>query len=281
MSQYPDLEKVIPQVKRDIIRMVHEAQSGHPGGSMGCTEFMTTLFYHYLKHDPTNFTMDGLGEDIFILSNGHISPVFYSVLARRGFFDLHELHTFRKINSRLQGHPATAENLEGVRISTGSLGQGLSVAIGSAITKRLNGEERLVYSLHGDGEMQEGQNWEAFMFAAHHKVDNLIATIDFNNAQIDGPMEEIMSLGDMKSKLEGFGWIALEMNGNDLEEVHQIIEKAQSLTGKGQPIGIVMSTKMGYGVDFMQDDYRWHGVPPTDEQLEEAMGQLEETLGDF
>ncbi len=281
MAQYPDLQEIIPQVKRDILRMVYNAESGHPGGSMGCTEFMTSLFYHYLEHDPENFTIDGKGEDIFILSNGHISPVFYSILARRGFFDLEELYTFRKIDSRLQGHPATAEGLPGVRLATGSLGQGLSASIGAALTKKLNKEDRLVYSLHGDGEMQEGQNWEAFMFAAHQKVDNLIATIDYNNAQIDGEMENIMSLGDLKSKLEAFGWIAFEMDGNNLEEVHQIIEKAQSLTGKGQPICIIMHTKMAYGVDFMEGHYHWHGVPPSEDQLEEALSQLPETLGDF
>ncbi len=281
MPEYPDLKEIIPQVKRDILRMVHNAKSGHPGGSMGCTEFMTTLFYHYLEHKPDHFTIDGRNEDIFILSNGHISPVFYSILARRGYFNLDELNTFRKINSRLQGHPATAEGLPGVRIATGSLGQGLSAAIGAALTKKLNKEDRLVYSLHGDGEMQEGQNWEGFMFASHHRVDNLIATIDYNNAQIDGPMEDIMSLGDLKAKLKSFGWITFEMNGNDLDEVHQIIEKAQSLTGKGQPIAIIMHTKMAYGVDFMEGDYRWHGVPPSDEELESALEKLEETLGDY
>lgn len=276
-----DLTQVIPQVKRDILRMVHDAQSGHPGGSIGCTEFMTTLFYRYLRHDPSNFTMDASGEDVFILSNGHISPVYYSILARRGYFPLSELSTFRKINSRLQGHPATAEGLPGIRIATGSLGQGLSVAIGAALAKRHNQEDRLVYSLHGDGEMQEGQNWEAFMFAAHHRVDNLIMTIDLNNAQIDGPMKEIMSLGDMKAKVESFGWIGFTMNGNDLNEVDQVIDKARSLTGRGQPISIIMYTEMGHGVDFMEGSYKWHGIPPSDEQLETGLAQLQETLGDY
>jgi transketolase len=261
--------------------MVHDAQSGHPGGSIGCTAFMTTLFYRYLRHDPDNFEMDATGEDVFILSNGHISPVYYSILARRGYFPLQELSTFRKINSRLQGHPATAEGLPGIRIATGSLGQGLSVAIGAALAKKQNEEDRLVYSLHGDGEMQEGQNWEAFMFAAHHKVDNLIMTIDFNNAQIDGPMREIMSLGDMKAKVESFGWIGLTMNGNDLTEVDQVLDKARSLTGRGQPVSIVMYTSMGHGIDYMEGHYQWHGVPPTDEQLTQGLDQLEETLGDY
>lgn len=276
-----ELLQIIPQVKRDIVRMTHDAKSGHPGGSLGCTEFLTALFFKYLRHNPKNFDMNAFGEDLFILSNGHISPVFYSVLARTGYFDLSELSTFRKINSRLQGHPATAEGLPGVRVATGSLGQGLSVAIGSALSKKLNQEDRLVYSLHGDGEMQEGQNWEAFMFAAHHKVDNLIATIDFNNAQIDGETENIISLGDLRKKLEDFGWCALEMDGNNLDEVMQMIEKGQALTGKGKPIAIVMDTKMGAGVDFMEGDYRWHGVPPDDDQLEKALNQLEETLGDY
>ena len=281
LAQEDELQTIIPQVKRDILRMVHAAQSGHPGGSLGCTEFMTTLFYRYLRHDPHNFTMDASGEDVFILSNGHISPVYYSILARRGYFPLQELGTFRKINSRLQGHPATAEGLPGIRIATGSLGQGLSVATGAALAKKQNQEDRLVYSLHGDGEMQEGQNWEAFMFGAHHQVDNLIMTIDFNNAQIDGPMRHIMSLGDMKAKVESFGWITLTMDGNDLTEVNQVLDKARSLTGQGKPVSIVMYTKMGAGVDFMEDNYQWHGVPPTDEQLEAGLTQLTETIGDY
>ena len=276
-----EIKRIIPQVKRDILRMVHDAQSGHPGGSLGCTEFMATLFYRYLRHDPQNFTMDATGEDVFILSNGHISPVYYSILARRGYFPLQELSTFRKINSRLQGHPATAEGLPGIRVATGSLGQGLSVAIGAALAKKQNEEDRLVYSLHGDGEMQEGQNWEAFMFGAHHKVDNLIMTVDFNNAQIDGPMQEIMSLGDLKAKVESFGWIGLTMNGNDLAEVDQVLDKARSLTGQGRPVSIIMHTSMGHGIDYMEVDYRWHGVPPSDEQLAQGLNALEETLGDY
>lgn len=281
MAPLAEIKRIIPQVKRDILRMVHDAQSGHPGGSLGCTEFMATLFYRYLRHDPQNFTMDATGEDVFILSNGHISPVYYSILARRGYFPLQELSTFRKINSRLQGHPATAEGLPGIRVATGSLGQGLSVAIGAALAKKQNEEDRLVYSLHGDGEMQEGQNWEAFMFGAHHKVDNLIMTVDFNNAQIDGPMQEIMSLGDLKAKVESFGWIGLTMNGNDLAEVDQVLDKARSLTGQGRPVSIIMHTSMGHGIDYMEGDYRWHGVPPSDEQLAQGLNALEETLGDY
>ena len=281
MAPLAEIKRIIPQVKRDILRMVHDAQSGHPGGALGCTEFMATLFYRYLRHDPQNFTMDATGEDVFILSNGHISPVYYSILARRGYFPLQELSTFRKINSRLQGHPATAEGLPGIRVATGSLGQGLSVAIGAALAKKQNEEDRLVYSLHGDGEMQEGQNWEAFMFGAHHKVDNLIMTVDFNNAQIDGPMQEIMSLGDLKAKVESFGWIGLTMNGNDLAEVDQVLDKARSLTGQGRPVSIIMHTSMGHGIDYMEGDYRWHGVPPSDEQLAQGLNALEETLGDY
>lgn len=280
-SEISEYKRVATQVRRDVIRMVYSAQSGHPGGSLGCADFLTVLFYKYLRHDPRHFTMNGPGEDIFILSNGHISPLLYSILARRVYFDLQELDTFRKINSRLQGHPATKEGLPWIRVATGSLGQGLSVAIGAALAKKLNKEDRLVFTLHGDGEMQEGQNWEGFMFAAHHKVDNLISTVDYNNAQIDGNTEDIMSLGNYRYKLESFGWIVLEMNGNDYNEVIPALEKAISLTGKDQPIMIIMHTKMGYGVDYMEGDYHWHGVAPDEKKFERAMAQLEETLGDY
>jgi transketolase len=275
------LKSVASQVRRDIVRMVHAVQSGHPGGSLGCADFMTALYFQVLKHNPKPFTMDGIGEDLFFLSNGHISPVFYSVLARSGYFPVAELATFRKINSRLQGHPATHEGLEGVRIATGSLGQGMSVAIGAALAKKLNKDSRLVFSLHGDGELQEGQNWEALMFAAHHKVDNLIITIDYNGQQIDGRTNDVMSLGDLHAKLHAFGWKLMEMNGNDMEEVVMKLEEARSLTGHHQPIAIIMRTQMGKGVDFMEDDHRWHGVAPNNEQLEKALAQLEETLGDY
>lgn len=281
MEDLNKLNQISSQVRRDIVRMTHDAKSGHPGGSLGCTEFMVTLFYKFLNHNPENFNIDGFDEDLFFLSNGHISPVFYSILARQGYFDLNELHTFRKIDSRLQGHPATAEGLPGVRIATGSLGQGLSVGIGAALSKKLNHDKHLVFTLHGDGEMQEGQNWEALMFAANHKVDNLIMTIDFNDAQIDGPTKEVMDLGDLGKKIESFGWKVMAMDGNNMKEVNDTLNEAVELTGRGQPIAIVMNTKMGYGVDFMENDYQWHGVPPDDEQLEKALGQLEETLGDY
>lgn len=281
VTDIPRLQSIATQVRRDILRMVHAVQSGHPGGSLGCADFFTALYFHVLKHNPEPFHMDGTGEDIFILSNGHISPVFYSVLARSGYFPVPELATFRKLNSRLQGHPATHEGLPGVRVATGSLGQGMSVAIGAALAKKLNKDRQLVFSLHGDGELQEGQNWEALMFAAHHKVDNLIITIDYNGQQIDGRTHDVMSLGDLHAKLEAFGWKLLEMNGNDMEEVVTRLEEARSLTGHHQPIAIIMRTQMGKGVDFMEDDHRWHGVAPNNEQLEKALAQLEETLGDY
>lgn len=275
-----DLKKTATQIRRDILRMVHGANSGHPGGSLGCADFFTALFFKVMKHNP-QFSMDGIGEDIFILSNGHISPVFYSTLARSGYFDLRELGTFRKINSRLQGHPATHEHLPGVRIASGSLGQGMSVAIGAALAKRLNKERSVIFSLHGDGELQEGQVWEAVMFAAHHKVDNLISTVDWNGQQIDGPTDKVISLGNIRQKFEAFGWTTLEMNGNNMEEVIATLEKARSLVGKGKPIAIMMHTVMSKGVDFMENDHNWHGVAPNDEQLAKALGQLEETLGDY
>jgi transketolase len=276
----PPLSEIATQVRRDIVRMVHAAQSGHPGGSLGCADFLTALYFQIMKHDPS-FQMDGKGEDVFILSNGHISPVFYSVLARSGYFPTAELATFRRIDSRLQGHPATHEGLPGIRIASGSLGQGLSVAAGAALAKRLNGDERLVFSLHGDGELQEGQIWEAIMFAAHHRLDRLISTVDWNGQQIDGPTEKVMSLGDIRTKFEAFGWATLEMDGNNMDEVLKGLEKAVSMTGGGRPVAILMHTAMGKGVDFMENDHNWHGVAPNDEQLRKALEQLPETLGDY
>jgi transketolase len=261
--------------------MVHAQSSGHPGGSLGCTEFMTALYFEIMKHDPKHFDMDGIGEDIFILSNGHISPVLYSVLARNGYFDVKELATFRSINSRLQGHPAPSKKLPGIRVATGSLGQGISVSIGAALAKKLNGDGNLVYCLTGDGELQEGQNWEAAMFAAYHKVDNMIVTVDYNGKQIDGPVDEILSLGDLKAKFEAFGWEVMSMDGNHLEEVLDTLKEAKSRTGKKKPVIIIMKTEMGMGVDYMMGTHKWHGVAPNDEQLEKALGQLEETLGDY
>ena len=280
MPEINELEAIATQVRRDILRMTNNASSGHPGGSLGCADFMTALFFEVLEK-KSNFSMDGIEEDIFILSNGHISPVFYSVLARSGYFDIKELATFRKINSRLQGHPATEEGLPGVRIATGSLGQGLSVAVGAALTKKMNKDNRLVYCLQGDGELQEGQNWEAAMFAAHNKVDNLITTIDYNNKQIDGDVDEVMSLGNLEAKWHAFGWKVLHMKGNVMEEVLTTLKEAKSHTGNGQPVVIIMKTAMGKGVDFMEDDHGWHGVAPDDEQLEKALDQLPVTLSDF
>jgi transketolase len=275
-----DLRATAMQIRRDILRMVHLANSGHPGGSLGCTDFFTALFFKVMKHSP-DFKMDGIGEDIFILSNGHISPVYYSTLARSGYFENTELTTFRKINSRLQGHPATHEHLPGVRIASGSLGQGMSVAIGAALAKRLNKDDHLVFSLHGDGELDEGQVWEAIMFAAHHKVDNLISTIDWNRQQIDGPTEKVMNLGNIRQKFDAFGWTTLEMDGNNMDEVVATLEQAKTQAGKGKPIAIMMHTVMSKGVDFMENDHNWHGVAPNDEQLAKALAQLPETLGDF
>jgi len=268
------LKTMATQVRRDIVRMVHAVNSGHPGGSLGCTEYMVALYFDIMRHDP-HFNMDGKGEDLFFLSNGHISPVFYSVLARSGYFPISELSTFRKINSRLQGHPATHEGLPGVRIASGSLGQGLSVALGAALAKKLNNDDRLIYSLHGDGELQEGQNWEAFMFAAHHKVDNIIATIDYNGQQIDGPTNFVMSLGDLKAKLLAFGWTVIElMKGNDMAEVLSTLKEAKNQTGQGKPVVILMHTDMGHGVSFMAGTHKWHGVAPNDEQLAQALEEL-------
>ena len=275
-----DLKKIASQIRRDIVRMVHAVQSGHPGGSLGCTEYFTALYFKVMKHNP-KFDMDGVGEDLFFLSNGHISPVYYSSLARSGYFPVAELHTFRKINSRLQGHPTTHEHLPGVRIASGSLGQGMSVAIGAALAKKLNNDNNIVYSLHGDGELDEGQNWEAIMFAAHKKVDNLIATIDWNGQQIDGPTKSVMGLDSLKAKFEAFNWQVLEMDGNDMDDVVAGLTHAKTFAGKGKPIVILMKTEMGKGIDFMEGSHEWHGVAPNDEQLQKALAQLPETLGDY
>jgi transketolase len=275
-----NLKDTATQIRRDIVRMVHAVQSGHPGGSLGCTEYFTALYFNIMKHDP-KFNMDALGEDIFFLSNGHISPVFYSALARSGYFPLEELHTFRKINSRLQGHPTTHEHLPGVRVASGSLGQGMSVAIGAALAKKLNNDINIVFSLHGDGELDEGQNWEAIMFAAHKKVDNLISTIDWNGQQIDGPTKKIMALDSLRAKFEAFNWQVLEMEGNDMDAVVAGLNNAKTYVGKGKPIVILMKTEMGHGVDFMQGSHEWHGIAPNDEQLQKALAQLPETLGDY
>jgi transketolase len=276
----PELKAIATQIRRDIVRMVHGSSSGHPGGSLGCTEFFTALYFKVMKHDPS-FNMNATNEDVFFLSNGHISPVFYSTLARSGYFDVKELATFRKLNSRLQGHPATHEHLPGIRVASGSLGQGMSVAIGAALAKKLNGDNKTVFSLHGDGELDEGQVWEAVMFAAHHKVDNLISTVDWNGQQIDGPTDKVMSLGNIRHKFDAFGWTTLEMNGNDMDDVVATLEKARSLTGQGKPVGIMMHTEMGKGVDFMEGSHEWHGIAPNDEQLAKALAQLPETLGDY
>lgn len=275
-----NLKEIASQIRRDILRMVHGVNSGHPGGSLGCTDYLTALYFNTMKHN-TAFSMNGKDEDIFVLSNGHISPLFYSTLARAGYFDVKELASFRKLNSRLQGHPATHEHLPGVRIASGSLGQGMSVAIGAALTKKLNNENNLVFSLHGDGELDEGQIWEAVMFAAHHKVDNLISTIDWNCQQIDGPTDKVMGLGDIRQKFEIFGWATLEMNGNDMDDVVATLNEAKNMARKGKPIAIMMHTIMSKGVDFMENDHNWHGVAPNDEQLAKALAQLPETLGDY
>ena len=281
MASIEELERICSQCRRDIVRMTHDAKSGHPGGSLGCTEYMVALYFHVLEHDPSAFDMNGVGEDLFFLSNGHISPIWYSVLARNGYFPTEELSSFRKLDSRLQGHPATAEGLPGIRVASGSLGQGLSVALGASISKRLNGNERIVYSLHGDGELQEGQIWEAAMYAGSKGIDGLIATIDYNGRQIDGDVADINDLGDLRAKWEAFGWEVLEMNGNIMREVVATLEHARTRCRKGHPIMIIMHTEMGQGVDFMMGSHEWHGVPPNDEQLEDALGQLEETLGDY
>lgn len=281
MANITELEALCTQVRRDIVRMVHGPQSGHPGGSLGCTEFFVALYFDILKHNPKNFTMDGIGEDLFFLSNGHISPVWYSVLARSGYFPVSELGTFRLLNSRLQGHPTTHEGLPGVRVASGSLGQGLSVAIGAAEAKKLNGDTNLVYTLHGDGELQEGQIWEAAMYAAANKIDNLISTIDFNGQQIDGSTEQVLPMGNMTAKWEAFGWTVLQADGHNLESLIATLNHAKSLTGQGKPIMIIMVTAMGHGIDFMVGTHKWHGIAPNDEQLAAALGQLNSTLADY
>jgi transketolase len=261
--------------------MVSEVNSGHPGGSLGCADFLTLLYFEVMNHNPKAFTMDGKNEDLFFLSNGHISPVWYSVLARAGYFPVADLGTFRKLSSKLQGHPSTDKKLPGIRMASGSLGQGLSVAIGAALTKKLNGDKSLVYCLHGDGELQEGQIWEAAMYAAANKVDNVIATIDYNGRQIDGDVETVLSLGNLGQKWQAFGWEVLEMNGHDMQDMKNTVAKAQALCGNGKPVVIIMKTEMGQGVDFMMGSHKWHGVAPNPEQLANALGQLEETLGDY
>jgi transketolase len=275
-----NLKDIATQIRRDIVRMVHAVQSGHPGGSLGCTEYFTALYFDIMKHD-LKFNMDGVGEDLFFLSNGHISPVYYSALARSGYFPVTELNTFRKLNTRLQGHPTTHEHLPGVRIASGSLGQGMSVAVGAALAKKMNNDDHIVYSLHGDGELDEGQNWEAIMFAAHKKVDNLIATIDWNGQQIDGPTKSVMALDSLKAKFEAFNWQVLEMEGNDMDAVVAGLNHAKTFIGKGKPIVILMRTEMGKGIDFMEGSHEWHGIAPNDEQLQKALAQLPETLGDY
>ncbi len=281
MRNIAALQNIASQVRRDIVRMVHAVQSGHPGGSLGCTDYLVALYFSEMKHS-TNFSMDGLNEDVFFLSNGHISPLFYSVLARAGYFETKELSTFRKINSRLQGHPTTHDHLPGIRVASGSLGQGLSVGIGAALTKKLHNDASIVYTLLGDGELQEGQNWEAIMFAAHKKVDNLIAAIDFNGQQIDGSTNSVMSLGNLKQKFEAFGWDVLEIQkGNDMEEIINGLKEAKKLTGNNKPICILLTTKMGKGIDFMEVGHEWHGIAPNDEQLSNALFQLNETFGDY
>ncbi len=281
MPTTQQLEDLVRQTRRDIIRMVHKVNSGHPGGSLGCTEFLVSL-YHEIMELKDGFDMDGVGEDLFFLSNGHISPVFYSVLARRGYFPVEELSTFRLINSRLQGHPTTHEGLPGVRIASGSLGQGMSVAIGAALAKKLNKDTHLVYSLHGDGELQEGQNWEAIMYAAGNKVDNLIATIDLNGQQIDGSTDDVLPMGDLRAKFEAFGWEVMDIEeGNSLEAVVAGMKEAKSKTGKGKPICVLLRTIMGNGVDFMMHTHAWHGKAPNDEQLAIGLEQNAETLGDY
>lgn len=281
MADIQKLKKIASQVRRDIVRQTHSAASGHPGGSLGCTDLLVALYFEQMKHD-TAFNMKAVGEDVFFLSNGHISPVWYSVLARSGYFPAAELAEFRQINSRMQGHPATHEGLPGIRVASGSLGQGMSVAIGMALAKKLNGDDKIVYALTGDGELEEGQVWEAMMFAAHHKVDNLIVTVDWNGQQIDGPTEEVMSLGDLPAKWAAFGWEIVHLeDGNDMAQVVEKLAEAKAKTGQGKPIVIMMKTEMGYGVDFMQGTHHWHGKAPNDQQLADALAQLEETLGDY
>lgn len=276
-----DLKAIASQLRRDVVRMVHGVQSGHPGGSLGCADYLSALYFKVMRHNPA-FSMDGHDEDVFFLSNGHISPVFYSTLARSGYFPVQELGSFRKLNSRLQGHPTTHEGLPGVRMSSGSLGQGLSVACGAALSKKLNQDDRFVFSLHGDGELDEGQNWEAVLFAAHHKIDNLIATVDWNGQQIDGSTDKVLQLGNLAEKFSSFGWeVLLLEQGNDADAVAATLEDAMSRRGNGKPKVILMKTAMGAGVDFMMGSHEWHGIAPNDEQLARALAQLPETLGDY
>jgi transketolase len=282
MSNTTELKNLCTQVRRDIVRMVHAVNSGHPGGSLGCVEYFVALYKSVMTYDAKNFTMDGKNEDLFFLSNGHISPVYYSVLAHSGFFPVKELSTFRKLNTRLQGHPTTHEGLPGVRIASGSLGQGMSVAIGAALAKKLNNDNTVVYSLHGDGELQEGQIWEAAMYAAANKVDNIISTIDYNGRQIDGDVDNVLSLGNLKAKFEAFGWTTLEIEkGNDIDEVIKGLNNAKTYLGKGKPVVVLMRTEMGNGVDYMMGTHKWHGSAPNDEQLQKALAQLPETIGDY
>ena len=281
MLSIPELQKISSQVRRDVIRMIHAVASGHPGASLGCADFFTVLYFDIMKPDPSHFSVDGIGEDLFFLSNGHLSACWYSVMARYGYFDTKELGTFRKLGSRLQGHPATEERLPGIRVASGSLGQGLSVAIGAALAKRLNKDDHLVYCLTGDGELEEGQNWEALMFAAARKVDNIIAVVDYNGQQIDGPVDKVLPLGNLRAKMEAFDWQVFEMDGNDIHEIVKIMSSAKAATRKEKPVMILMKTHMGAGVDFMLDKHEWHGSPPNDEQAKLALAQLEETSGDF
>ncbi len=282
MEHIEYLEKVSTQVRRDIIRMIHGANSGHPGGSLGCVEYIVALYFDAMEHNPANFTMEGKDEDMFFLSNGHIAPLWYSVLARAGYFDIKELGTLRRINSRLQGHPATAEGLPGIRIASGSLGQGLSVAIGAALAKKMNNDNHFVFTLHGDGEIEEGQIWEAAMFAAAKKVDNLISAIDYNDKQIDGPVHEVLNQGDLEAKWKAFGWDVFTVeHGNDIKIVTEAIKEAKRRTGKGKPVMILLKTEMGNGVDFMMHTHAWHGKAPNDEETKKALAQLPETIGDY
>ncbi len=282
MKTVNELKDFATQVRRDIIRMIHNANSGHPGGALGAADYLTVLYNNFMEYNPSSFDMDGKGEDLFFLSNGHLSALWYSVLARVGYFDISELATFRKINSRLQGHPTTEEGLPGIRVASGSLGQGLSAAVGAAVTKKLNGDDKTVYVLMGDGELQEGNIWEAAMFAAHHKVDNIIAAVDYNGQQIDGPVEKVLSLGNLKAKWESFGWDVIDCNdGNDIETIIYTLNEAKRRLHKGKPVLILLKTVMGKGVDFMENNYKWHGKAPSDEETQKALSQLPETLGDF
>jgi len=282
MTDIQHLPEIARQVRRDILRMVHRVSSGHPGGSLGCADYLTALYFQYMNHNPNDFDPKGNGEDVFVMSNGHISPVFYSVLARSGYFPVDELNTFRLLNTRLQGHPTTHEGLPGVRVATGSLGQGLSVAVGFALQKKLDGDKSRVFALTGDGELQEGQIWEALMFAAHHKVDNLIVAVDFNKQQIDGSTGDVLGITEVKSRFASFGWTTLEMDGNDWDDIHRLLPNAIDQLGCEKPVVIIMKTEMGQGVDFMMGTHAWHGKAPNDEQLENALNQLPETqYGDY